>query len=83
MCVSTSLFIKARSYVIIWITRLPQWLSGEESACNSGDAGDEGSVSVSGRSAGGGQGSPLQYSCQEDLMARRAWKAMVLGVTKS
>ena len=46
VCVSTSLFIKARPYVIIWITRLPQWLTGEESACNSGDAGDEGSVSV-------------------------------------
>ena len=83
VCVSGSLFIKATSYVIIWITRLPQWLNGKESACNSGDAGDKGSISVSGRSPRGGQGNPIQYSCQEDPMARTAWKAMVLGVTKS
>ena len=33
--------------------RLPQWLSGKESACNAGDAA---SIPASGRSPGGGHG---------------------------
>ena len=32
---------------------------------------------------GGGNGNPLQYSCQEDSMDRGAWLAKVHGVTKS
>ena len=36
---------------------------------NSGDTGDEGSISVSGRSPGRGNGNPLQYSCLENPMA--------------
>ena len=32
---------------------------------------------------GGGNGNPLQYSCQEDSMDRGAWWAKVHGVTKS
>ena len=35
-------------------------LDSKESACN---AGDLGSICGSGRSAGGGHGNPLQYSC--------------------
>ena len=31
------------------------WLSGKESSCNAGDAGDEGSTSGTGRSPRGGQ----------------------------
>ena len=42
---------------------------GKESACN---AGDPGSISGSGRSPGGGHGSPLQYSCLENSMGRGA-----------
>ena len=37
----------------------------------------------SGRSPGGGHGSPLQYSCLENPMGRGAWRATVYGVTKS
>ena len=33
----------------------------------------------SGRSSGGGNGSPLQYSCLENPMDRGAWKATVHG----
>ena len=44
---------------------LPQWLSGKGSACN---AGDPGLIPGSGRSPGGGLGSPLQYSCLENPM---------------
>ena len=32
---------------------------------------------------GKGTGSPLQYSCLENAMDRGAWRATVLGVTKS
>ena len=51
---------------------LPQWLSGKESAC---DTGDLGSISGSGRSPGKGNGNPLQYSCLEKSMDRGAWRA--------
>ena len=50
---------------------------------NAGDTGDMGSVSESGRSFEGGNGNPLQYSCLENLMDRRAWQAMVHGFAKS
>ena len=33
---------------------------------NAGDTGDMGSIPGSGRSPGGGHGSPLQYSCLEN-----------------
>ena len=36
-----------------------------------------------GRSSGGGNDNPLQYSCLENSIDRRAWRATVLGVTKS
>ena len=50
------------------------------------DAGDKrhaGSIPGSGRSPGGGHGSPLQCSCLENPMHRRAWWATVHGVAKS
>ena len=37
------------------------------------NAGDVGSISGLGRSAGEGNGNPLQYSCQENPMDRGAW----------
>ena len=37
----------------------------------------------SGRSPGGGNGNPLQYSYLENSMDRGAWQAIVHGVTKS
>ena len=48
------------------------WLSGKESACQSGDTGDSGSIPGSGRSPGEGNGSPLQGSCLENPMDRGA-----------
>ena len=36
-----------------------------------------------GRSLGGRRGNPLQYSCLENPMDRRAWRATVHGVTQS
>ena len=53
---------------------------GKESACNTGD---QGLIPGSGRSPGGGNSNPLQYSCLENSMDRGAWRATVLGVAKS
>jgi len=36
-----------------------------------------------GRSPGEGNGYPLQYSCLENSMDRRAWWATVYGVAKT
>ena len=47
------------------------------------NAGDVGLISRSGRSPGGGNGNPLQYSCLENPMDRGAWGAVVHGVAKS
>ena len=50
---------------------------------NAGDTRDMGSIPGSGRSPEKGNGNPLQYSCLENFMDRRAWWAIVHGVTKS
>ena len=50
---------------------------------NAGDIRDEGSIPGLGRFPGGGNGNPPQYSCLENLMDRRAWRATVHGVTES
>ena len=51
--------------------------------CNAEDTGDVGSIPSSGKSPGGGNGNPLQYSGLESPMDRGAWWATVHGVTKS
>ena len=53
------------------------------STCNAGAAGDADSIPASGRSPGGGNGNPLQYSCLEISMDRRARQQTFLRVTKS
>ena len=50
---------------------------------NAGDARDAGLIPGLGRSAGGGHGNPLQYSCLENPMNRGAWQATVHGITKT
>ena len=45
------------------------------------NAGDASLTSGSGRSPGGGNGNPLQYSCLGNLMDREeAWRATIHGV---
>ena len=44
---------------------------------------DLGSIPGLGRSPGEGNDNPLQYSCLENPMDRRAWWAAVHGVAKS
>ena len=55
----------------------------ENLPANAGDAGDAGLIPGSGRSSGGGNGNPLQYSCLENPKDRGAWRAAVHGVAKS
>ena len=58
----------------------PGGSDGKESACNVEDLG---SVLELGKSPGEGHGNPLQYSCLENPMDRRAWRATLHGVTQS
>ena len=53
----------------------PGGSDGKESACN---ARDQWSIPVL-----EGNGNPLQYSCLENSLDRRAWQATVHGVTKN
>ena len=54
----------------------PSGSDGKESACISRDPG---SVAMSGRSPGEGNGNPLQYSWLENPMDRGAWWASPWG----
>ena len=58
---------------------LPGGSDSTESACN---AGDWSLIPGSGRSPGEENGNPLQYSCLENPMDRRAWWAAVHEVTQ-
>ena len=50
---------------------------------NAGDVRDLDSIPGWGRCPGRENGTPLQYSCQENPMDRGAWQATVHGVAKS
>ena len=56
---------------------------GKESPYNAGDTGVPGLIPGSGRSPGGGNGYPFQYSCLENSMDRGAWRGTVHEVAKS
>ena len=47
------------------------------------NAGDSGSIPALERCPGEGNGNPLQFSCLENPMGKRAWQATVHGVAKS
>ena len=50
---------------------------------NTGDVRDMGLIPGLGRSPGGGNGNPFQYSCLEEPMDRGAWQATVHRVAQS
>ena len=56
--------------------------AGSEDKVSACSAGDLGSVPALGRSAGEGNGNPLQYSCLGNSMDRGAWWATVHGISK-
>ena len=66
--------ISGASQAVLVVKNLP---------ANVGDVRDAGLIPGLGRSAGGGHGNPLQYSCLENSMDGGVWRATVHGVTKS
>ena len=69
----------AATFGWLWVLWLPKWRSGKESVCQCRSCRRCGL----GRSPGGGNGYPLQYSCLENPMDRGAWWATVHGVAES
>ena len=55
---------------------------GKKSAYSAGATGDTGLISALGRSPGGENGNPLQYSCLENSRDGEAWWATAHGVAK-
>ena len=51
-------------------------------SANAKDIRDAGSIPGSGRSPGGGNGNPFQYSCLENFMNRGALQATAHGVAE-
>ena len=52
-------------------------------SANSGAARDASSIPRLGRSPGGGDGNPLQYSCLGNLIDQGDWRATVHGIAES
>ena len=46
---------------------------------NAGDSGDRGSIPGLGRSSGGGNGNPLQYSCLENPIDEEPGRLQFMG----
>ena len=62
---------------------LPNGSNSKESTYYAGDTGDEGLIPRSGRSPGGDNGKPFQYSCLNNPLDRGVWRATVHRVVKS
>ena len=78
----SSLLLSVRRYSAFF-HELPKLLSGKESACSAGDPGDEGLIPGLGRSPGVVDGISFQYSCQETLIDRGVWWAIIHGVANA
>ena len=68
------IFFQTPEQVVLVVKNLP---------ANAGNIRDMYLVPVSGRSPGASDGNPLQYSCLENPIDRRAWWATVHRVAKS
>ena len=64
---------------MLWALQVVQVV--KNSSVNARDIRDKRSIPGLGRSPGGGQDNPLQYSCLENSMDRGAWRATVHGIT--
>ena len=69
--------------IFIHLTHTEGFPSGSVVKIPLANAEDVGSIPGLGRSPGGQNGNPLQYSCLENLTDRGAWQATVHSVTKS
>ena len=74
ICVCVYVYI----YIYTCTSGVLRWLSGKESACNTGDVG---SIRGSGKFPGEGNSNPLQYFCLGNSMDREAWQTTVHGIT--
>ena len=63
--------------------KMPGWMTHKLESRLSGEIRDMGSIPVSGRSSGGGNGKILQYSCLEKPMDRQDPGGLVFRVTQS
>ena len=68
------------SFIIWWVSQVVLVVMN---LANAGGIRDVGLIPVLGRSPGGGNGNPLQYSCLENSMDRGAWRATVQSIAKS
>ena len=66
-------------WVVGWVGVALVLKKKKKTASSAGDATDVGSIPGSGRSPGGGNCNPLQYSCLENSMEGGAWWATVQG----
>ena len=76
-------FIVRQLYLNKAVTGFPGSTVVKILPANAGDTGDVGSIPAVGRTPGGGNGSPLQYSGLENPKNRGAWWATVHGMAKS
>ena len=75
------IFISVMANDIEWASQVA--LVEKNPPTNAGDVRDTGLIPGSGRFPGGGNGTPLQYSCLENPMDRGPWRSTAHGVTKS
>ena len=68
-------------YLLVWASYVVQLV--KNLLANAGDGRDTSLILGSGRSPGGGNGNPLQYSCLDNSMDRGALRAIVHGVAES
>ena len=60
-----------------WVSYVAQWVKNPPAVQET-----QGWIPGSGRSPGGGNGNPLQYSCPENPMDREAWQATIHRVSE-
>ena len=78
-CLSSNSTALAYYLMFAILVGFPGDSDGNQSVCSTGDVS---SISGLGRSPGERNGNPLQYSCLENSMDRRAWQATVHGVER-
>ena len=75
--------ISALSYCTAVFTMMSLPTAVKNPPAHAGDLRDAGSIPGLGRSPEGGLVNPLQYSCLENLMERKAWLATVHTIAQS
>ena len=82
-CINLNSRFRYIMFIIYYIMGFPDGAMGKNPPDNAGGARDMGSVPVSWRSPGVGNGNPPQHSCLGNSMDRETWQASMHGVTKN